>query len=184
MKKLVVAAAAIVLLMPMVAMGADIALSHSEDLGCGACHSAHIVTADFVAGAPLWGREITVVSLLAYNNGAGTVRGVVTPGTPDGDSKLCMSCHDGITDTASSGIGTTKALGQVDTATTHPISFTYPTGAGSEAYNVSVTDGVVLVGPLTDQVECSSCHDIHANPNPSALRNADAADLCKGCHIK
>ena len=190
MKKLVVVVA-IVLLLPVLAMGADISASHSADFGCGACHSAHVkVTAAAGSGAPLWGRTLTTETLLAYNGGD-TAKDVVTPGAPAGDSKMCMSCHDGVSNAGTTGnqVGTTKADGKVDTNVTHPISFQYPTNA---AYRVPVS-GVVnsiaqLVGSSDDQVECSTCHDIHDQTNNEnyALRvsEANTENLCKACHLK
>ncbi|MHC4212827.1 MAG: hypothetical protein ACYSWP_05555, partial [Planctomycetota bacterium] len=123
MKKVIVLLAVLAMVGP--AMAADISASHSEDFGCGACHSAHNkvslavggkITEDLTGAVPLWGRTITTETLKAYGQGTGTagstVRGDVTPGTPQDESALCMSCHDGATNTGTTGHKITKANGK------------------------------------------------------------------------
>lgn len=177
----------VAMLLPVAAM-ADISASHSADFGCGSCHSAHNKTS-VAAGssAPLWGRTLTTETFTAYNGGS-TVNDDITPGTPTGDSLMCMSCHDAVSNTSGGGAVTSgKANGEVDTNTTHPISFVY-TGAvdtGNFRAGGSLTNGVVLKGTGSDRVECSSCHDIHGDyaGTEYSLRNS-AENVCLGCHLK
>ena len=192
----------IVLLAVLSIMGgwamAAITDSHSEDFGCGACHSAHgSVDPCTTTTVPLWGLTVTTELLKAYGDGT-TIRGV-TPGAPSNESALCMSCHDGATNTSGTGaiIGTTDANdGYVNTLTGHPISFTYSDSNDTNFENDPVDGGSGSIAILYDgRVECSSCHDIHGGTNPNnsqpyALRgglatNDDAEDhICKSCHIR
>lgn len=181
MKKMAILA--IVLLMPVSVMAANIADSHSQDFGCGACHSAHGSVAPATgSAAPLWGRALTTETLVAYEGGSAL--DVITPGVPAGDSKMCMSCHDGVSNTSGTGaVGSTKDDGKVDTNKSHPISFQYDTMGGD--FNSEPTSPVKLVGSSSDQVECSSCHDIHgASLGSPALITATTTALCNACHVK
>lgn len=181
MKKMAILA--IVLLMPVSAMAADINNSHSQDFGCGACHSAHGSVAPATgSAAPLWGRALTSENLIAYEGGSALDE--ITPGVPAGDSKMCMSCHDGASNLSGTGaVGTDKVDGKVDTNKSHPISFQYATLSGD--FNATPTSPVKLVGTTNDQVECSSCHDIHgASLGSPALIAATAEAVCNACHIK
>ncbi len=208
MKKVIIAMAVLAIAVP--AMAADISASHSEDFGCGACHSAHVTVPLTIAGAikedlsgvvPLWGRTVTTETLKAYGQGTtgagSTIRGEITPGAPTNESALCMSCHDGATNTAGVGhgiSGTVKADGYVDTNAGHPISFdydgaTFTSGRFNEPPIASGTSTAVLEN---GRVECTSCHDIHGtNLNSAnfairatALTAASDENICKSCHLK
>jgi predicted CXXCH cytochrome family protein len=161
---------------------------------CLPCHTPH--NASVIADAPLWNHQMTTSSFTLY--ASGTLN--ATMGQPDGSSKLCLSCHDGVVAVENFGgvtTGTTfvAAASLVGTNLTgeHPISFTYNTA-------LSTTDGG-LYDPSTrpalggtiktkmlisDKMQCSSCHDVHNGSGVSKLlvmSNTNSA-LCLTCHNK
>jgi hypothetical protein len=108
---------------------------------CSPCHQAHHTDENQVA--PLWAHATSSSTFTPYDNrpgqsapGTGTMN--ATPGTPDGPSLACLSCHDGSL-ALNQGIDgpLTNSLDQTlhfidadiqigpDLHTTHPISFTY-----------------------------------------------------------
>ena len=212
MKKVIVLLA-VLAMVGSVSMAATLTASHSEDFGCGACHSAHVKVnpndAANVTGVsvPLWGRTITTETLVGYDaNDSGTLNTtnhLIVPGTPKNESLLCMSCHDGVTNNASGEAheidSTTNGVdGYVDTSIGHPISFAYATAGANANYNSTLeTNDNVVAKLYQGNVECSTCHDIHgSNPNSTpgvdyAIRNANASAstnpteaICLSCHIR
>jgi len=115
---------------------------------CIVCHAPHNNDATLV---PLWNHTTTVQTFTAYT---GYKLGF-TVGQPDGTSKMCLSCHDGVTALNSYGMGgstpglqdsitvasggvtapRTLLLGAISTRSTlgtdltksHPVSFSYAT---------------------------------------------------------
>jgi predicted CXXCH cytochrome family protein len=124
---------------------------------------------------------------------------VSTAGQPEGPSKMCLSCHDGVTALDSyggmSGTGTVitgaAAMGS-DLSNDHPIGIEYPNNPAE--YNASASfspginngSGVRLVSINgTDRVECTSCHNVHNNGLGNFLRvPIQESYLCLQCHIK
>ena len=66
------------------------ALAHSDLFGCNGCHTPH--NADTLPGVPLWNGSDTTTTFVMYSSHS--FQGVID-GQPSGDSKLCLSCHDG-----------------------------------------------------------------------------------------
>jgi len=165
----------------------------SGDTGCQVCHTPHGATTS-VTDAPLWGHAVTAENFTVYSSStldAGPL------GQPDGISKLCLSCHDGVTAITGTTLMTgDKAIGlgtEGSLANDHPISFTYdatlattdgdlwdptsqPSGLGS------TIDADLL---FSHKLQCASCHDVHDNSNDPFLRmsNTESA-LCLTCHNK
>ncbi len=165
---------------------------------CQVCHTPHGAVTGLTA--PLWNHEVTTATFTLYTN-------VVSPSfdatasQPAGASKLCLSCHDGTvamdnfggqtggTDFISGG----ELLG-TDLSNEHPVSFTYddalattdgglflPSTANSGLGGTIAAD--LLLG---NQVQCSSCHDVHNASGIGNLlvkTNAGSA-LCLTCHNK
>jgi len=173
---------------------------------CVVCHTPHnAISPD---DGPLWNRDVSLTSFTLYDDTPPP--GSDLQGTnftnPSGVSRLCLSCHDGTIaidafggQTSGGGafmddINPAANLGDVvagtgDLSNDHPVSFTFPAGLDAELY--AVTDGKVngvmpLFGAGQDQVECASCHDVHAtNTYDQLLRvDNDGSDLCLTCHIK
>jgi predicted CXXCH cytochrome family protein len=119
---------------------------------------------------------------------------------PDGQSKLCLSCHDGTVAVDNFGgttTGTTfvtgNALLDTNLGNDHPISFTYNSAlatldGGLEDPSTatsglgSTIDADMLFG---GSLECASCHDVHDNTIAPFLRVSNSGSaLCLTCHIK
>lgn len=156
---------------------------------CVFCHTPHSASAK----GPLWNRPDVTTSFPLYNSATlviddpGVVgdSGYTDDGSvtyPNGASRLCLSCHDGVTAvnvvlsqttpiemTGVAGAASLADLGStaiVDLATSHPVSFTY---------NPTVRDAILAQKPgeyqlpllpdvpLDDQsrMQCTTCHDPH-----------------------
>jgi predicted CXXCH cytochrome family protein len=157
---------------------------------CEFCHTPH-------TGVPqraLWNREDSGVVYTPYRSS--TLKATV--GQPTGASKLCLSCHDG-----------TVALGRVrnrsvqpavraaaqrllrgpanlgtDLSDDHPISFRYDSALAAAAGELRQPPqaGPVHLDPA-GELQCTSCHDPHSDPNGKFLVvNNAASALCLKCH--
>lgn len=176
-----------------------------EDM-CTVCHNAHTPG----IGQPLWFHKLaTTATYTVYSNSTMDA----TPGQPTGNSKLCLSCHDGTVGIDQYGWGGVYApadptytvphpMGD-DLSTDHPIAFTYDAALAAAdgflfdptATNVTLTDfnARAVTGTITDlllddggSMECSSCHDVHNKYNlPHSLNVPKTGDaICVTCHAK
>ncbi|MEN8191398.1 MAG: cytochrome c3 family protein [Bacteroidota bacterium] len=153
---------------------------------CKVCHTPHNANME-IPNSPLWNHEITQATYELYNSP--TIDAAI--GQPNGDSKLCLSCHDGTVAYDSFGGNTgTKYLSWdwqmgnigVDLTHEHPISFTYNTAlaeADGELADPSSTPsglGGTIAEDMLDngQMQCSTCHDVHVERK--------TVDGCNGCH--
>ncbi|UCG55984.1 MAG: cytochrome c3 family protein [Phycisphaerales bacterium] len=165
---------------------------------CAPCHTPH--DADIsVAGAPLWNHELTTQIFNLYSSP--TFNAGSSIGQPTGPSKLCLSCHDGTValDNFGGFVGGTTAISPLlslgtDLSSSHPISFTYDSalvandkGLFDPATTASGLGDTIANDMLyQDNVECSSCHDVHSETGLAFLlvkSNAGSA-LCLTCHDK
>jgi predicted CXXCH cytochrome family protein len=157
---------------------------------CLPCHTPHNA---LLAGEDnvLWNHAETAETFIMYSSSAGQ---------PEGPSKMCLSCHDGVTaiDNYGGNGGTgivitgSAALG-TDLSDDHPIGIEYPTSSPSDYNDPSTFDpgigggeGVHLVeiGGL-ERVECTSCHNVHNNGLGNFLLvPIQESYLCLQCHIK
>ena len=168
---------------------------------CAYCHTPHGAYWNVGAGitndfqAPLWDHQTTVSSFVMYTDPFGTIDATDLPtGTtqlPDGVSKACMSCHDGIVAVdAYHQVAGTKVIATTDTANLgtdlsndHPVSFSYGPAAANDAELQPIGNVGDLL--LNNKVECGSCHDVHNAGFGSFLVQTNVASaLCKRCHIK
>jgi predicted CXXCH cytochrome family protein len=166
---------------------------------CIVCHTPH--NAVTLPQAPLWNHMLSSVSTYTLYDNSISATFNATTAQPNGASKLCLSCHDGTIALDNFGTvttGTNYILGINNLGTglsnDHPISFTYNAA-------LATTDGG-LFNPVTqlsglggtiqndlliaNQMQCSSCHDVHNKYNQShllKLNNAGSA-LCLTCHDK
>jgi len=177
---------------------------------CLPCHTPHHAD-NTVADAPLWNHEVTAVA--AYTLYSSSTMNAIDLGQPNGNSKLCLSCHDGTVAVDSYGgltgtvniatfdNGGTQPVGyafvDTDLSDDHPISFTYDdalAGSDGELHTPSNTAaiGVGAGGTINAEMlfagkmECASCHDVHngaGNDNLLVLNNTGSA-LCLTCHSK
>jgi hypothetical protein len=181
---------------------------------CVFCHTPHRSSGE---GA-LWNRVATTKTFLHYSSTTlriddPAMRTVTEYGQPNGSSRLCLSCHDGVTALAAVfttplGItnqlqftnirtGTTNAsvaIGYETYSSHHPVSFKYDANVRSllNAYN-----GVEFTHINTDEVkldkkmrmQCTTCHDPHQDKSepPSPLSpfwtTTTYQKVCDSCHL-
>lgn len=162
---------------------------------CIVCHTPH--NADTaVAGAPLWNHAVTSSTFTLYSSPTFDGGPAVQPA---GQSRLCLSCHDGTVaiDSFGGATGTVFLTGGANLGTDlsgdHPISFAYDAAlatADGGLYNPA-TQNSGLGGTITndllfaDSLECASCHDVHDDTFDPFLRIANnGSNLCLTCHNK
>jgi len=165
---------------------------------CITCHTPHDSDIS-VTNAPLWNHEVTAE--LAYTLYASTTLNA-TLGQPLGNSKLCLSCHDGTVALDSYGgatgvttIGTGGLIG-TNLSTEHPISFDYDAAQaldlGIRVSTSTVSMPVSGTGTIAadllfgGQMECATCHDVHNGEGIAKLLRVDNTGslLCLTCHNK
>ena len=165
---------------------------------CLPCHVPH--NASVGAGGEsmvLWnhaitGESFTMYAAFAVDRPDRDQDSDVLLGSP---SKLCLSCHDGVTaldsyggTTGSTTIGAVDANLGTDLRNDHPIGIQYPSDYATYGYKDPSTLAPVRLidwGSKTDRVECSSCHEPHDDTNTPFLRMNNAASaLCLKCHDK
>ncbi len=156
---------------------------------CVFCHTPHGADGE----APLWNRYETTTTFSLYPSG-GSMQS--TPSQPNGSSRVCLSCHDGMTaiglvrselfeipmygvtpqgvlTSGGSNLGTSLS-------DDHPVSF-IPSLDDLEIIIPSQGSGVTM--DETGQVQCNSCHDPHNNTHGNFLVMENAASsLCRACH--
>lgn len=169
----------------------DLSANTGDGQLCVVCHTPHNGATGIAA--PLWNHAVTAQNFTMYTS---TTLNATMPADgvfPDGISKLCLSCHDGVTGVLDFG-GTTGTAGMTGSAAVgtdltndHPVSFTYDTAlstADGELYDPATTPAVATL-LFGGNVECASCHDVHDDTNSPFLRmsNANSA-LCLTCHNK
>lgn len=125
---------------------------------------------------------------------------------PNGASKLCLSCHDGVT---AMGIlanneeidmttpPTLSANFDIDLSISHPISFVYTT-AVRDYLNTLVPGSYTLTAAAyldgDSRVQCTSCHQPHQDTRGigtnlpfwrvgTGNRATDYAPVCVSCHV-
>lgn len=161
---------------------------------CVFCHTPH----GAVAQTALWNREdpdtmgaFPLYSSATLNIDDPAIVGISeydTTDYPNGASRMCLSCHDGVTSIGTvingSAIGMTFdtlnafGSGTIDLATSHPISFVYNAavrdavnaaelaggGTGTE-YQLSANGKVKTeIGADTKpRMQCTTCHDPHSD---------------------
>jgi len=186
----------------------DFSSSNADQQICVNCHTPH--NSDItVATAPLWNHDLTSGPFQPYTSPTMNA----TPGDPTGSSLLCLSCHDGTVaiDSFGGNVGGDFMLPSdehyigTDLRDDHPISFTYDTalanadpglndpsattttiGLGGDKTNTGLVSDLMLPA---DQVQCSSCHDVHNGFVPPAeasllLITKQNSSICLTCHNK
>lgn len=165
--------------------------AQAETEVCVFCHTPHGGSGD----APLWNRARPAAAL-PFGAGEGPV---------GGSSLLCLSCHDGTLALGSvrsrSDQIAMRGSGRLETAPdgalagdgSHPVSIPMgglgATGSGRPGLlRPAPVDRPWLTDP-TGAVQCSSCHDPHADDNhqpgrvPRFWRDLSVAETCERCHL-
>ncbi len=210
-----VGAAALTSLLGMAGVQAASIVNSNHDLTTGAitdvcvfCHTPHNTAAPATLPVPLWNRN--AADTATFTMYSSTSLDMVIASQPQGVSAACLSCHDGVTAYDSlinqSGIVLPDVMGATDTKAVgrsgdlsddHPISITYSvgTGTGQDPEFIAASVGHVGALPLFraagvttgdgDQVECSTCHNVHDPAIDPFLRISNSASaLCTTCHVK
>jgi len=160
---------------------------------CIFCHTSH--TAGISVGNPLWNREESHVEYILYESS--TLYSI--PGQPDGDSKLCLSCHDGtislghvrnrrrefsMKNTVSGKIpeGNRANFG-VNLSDDHPVSFDSRGAVSASPDLVDPSGGDPVRYDKSGKIQCTSCHDPHKQEIKGFLvKTVLNGSLCKTCH--
>jgi predicted CXXCH cytochrome family protein len=173
---------------------------------CVACHTPH-KSDTTVTDAPLWNHKLSTATYTLYSSP--TMTASITQ--PGGNSKLCLSCHDGTVAVNSFGgtTGTTMISAANNLGTnlkaSHPIGFTYDTALATAdgslfdpaAKSVTIGSGTqTRTGTISSmllyggKMECDSCHDVHntftVGAAGSGLVKVDpsGSKICLACHNK
>ncbi len=158
---------------------------------CLPCHTPHNALLSGEENV-LWNHAETGETFIMYSTDPGV-------GQPEGPSKMCLSCHDGVTaiDNYGGNGGTgivitgSAAIG-TDLSNDHPIGIEYPTDRPAE-FNLPPFDPGINNGPgvhlveidATERVECTSCHNVHNNGLGRFLAvPLQESYICLQCHIK
>lgn len=171
---------------------AVMAIAHSDLFGCNGCHTPH--NAEALPGVPLWNGSETTLTFTMYTSD--TFQGIMD-GQPSGDSKLCLSCHDGANPDFA-WMNPEHTFEPDELAKSHPISFVYDSalavvdGALRDPSEASTLGGTIMEDLLDPEskLQCSSCHDVHSSGvGESLLRGYNygpqhGPELCRMCHIK
>ncbi len=159
---------------------------------CLPCHTPHNADTS-VAQAPLWNHDASTATYTLYSSPTLDA----TLKQPTGNSKLCLSCHDGTVavDSFSGLTGNIYIDGGALIGTNlqdhHPVSFTYNAAlAVKDGELADPTTAVTSLGGTIDtdllfnaQVECASCHDVHDKAGNSDLLVISEPALCRTCHV-
>ncbi len=167
---------------------------------CIFCHTPH--NANVVNQAPLWNRKFSSQTFSRYSSHTLQIRvnpaisssAQYTAGTqPDGSSKLCLSCHDGVSKLgevirggpiamAVSGGDVITGLASFNPSTNkmktghHPVSFVYNGTVQQAISSARVTLGFQLPTAVpqvkldkNQKMQCTTCHNPHQNQSDDDL---------------
>ena len=181
---------------------------------CIFCHTPH----NSAAQTALWNRVATQKATPFGHYSSTTLRiddpsikGTSLYGEPNGVSRLCLSCHDGVTALGAVLTGsqidfpaTKDKANALDMATHHPVSFVYNQAVlnyikqdatkNTQGYQIPATNNAANVRlDRQGRMQCTSCHDPHQNQSddnvvtpfwvtgPVGGDNAHDS-VCKTCH--
>lgn len=176
---------------------------------CSFCHTPHASNTSVTAFAPLWNRTATDgASLVKYTSSTAETATKNATGLAGSDAVLCLSCHDGasmgggLTNNPNVLTGAVAVNAQIsgaanlgtDLSNDHPVGFDY-SAVNTADSNVKDVAGVASAsnnkvkfftsGANTNQMWCSSCHDVHDNTNkPFLVMDNAGSALCLACHNK
>jgi predicted CXXCH cytochrome family protein len=170
---------------------------------CLPCHAPRYTK---TLPAPLWNHDLPTQTYITYGKTHTPAMDAELSNQPDGISKICLSCHDGIIALETygrNGHGAAYPFGKDLIGTirsnNHPISFIYDTARAikeRDLYDPSTklsgltgSTGTISADMLfLNRMECSSCHDVHntkAVPGTKLLVKDNAGSaLCLTCHNK
>jgi predicted CXXCH cytochrome family protein len=182
---------------------------------CVFCHTPHNSSTD----GPLWGRQNTTVTFFKHFSSSSlvidnpTVTTFSEYGQPNGSSRLCLSCHDGVT-ALSALIGDKPVIKFLDArnnitsedvhlpyqtfSSHHPVSFKYTdvviTKLGSglapndNGYSLPLANSPVKLDK-EDRMQCTTCHNPHQDQSNTQSSQTpfwvgkDLGEVCYACHV-
>jgi len=179
--------------------------STNQDQICIFCHTPHFAS---TTQTPLWNRTNSAGPFDTY--WSTTIDAYTQANTPEvsGVSKLCLSCHDGVTAlnsllyNGSMGAPTMANNDSLITGTAdlddgangltndHPVSFAYADAiTGGDGELVASASLPAWALDETGKVQCSSCHDVHKYGSDTAHQpflnySKQGSALCLQCHVK
>ena len=164
---------------------------------CVFCHTPHRSSSE----GPLWNRKATTVSFFKHFSSPSlaiddsSVRDFSEYGQPNGSTRLCLSCHDGVTalgavfttpmadanvaisfvDIKGGRSGTNVALAYQTFSSHHPVSFKYNATVRSILTSPPYSRAYHYLPPATggarldkqERVQCTTCHDPHQDQSDS-----------------
>jgi predicted CXXCH cytochrome family protein len=160
---------------------------------CAYCHTPHAADAT-ISEAPLWDHALSTKVYTTVYSSITMDEAMDTDVATWGISRLCLSCHDGVTGVDSYG-GSTGTNTMQNTGTWNTVGANYQGLDISQEHPVSIppTDAQVRNSPTAAEtkyfggnVECASCHDVHdqsGQANLLVMNNASSA-MCLSCHVK
>ncbi len=157
---------------------------------CSYCHAPHNV----LANTPLWNQTLSNNEYTLYPNSTSTPS---TPTTVGAASLRCLSCHDG-----SIGVGRTVAIGTLQMTGmlrsnlgaqlegSHPFSMQPQLKDDATLVSTLVSSHTTndkAVSLVDNNIECSTCHDVHnqykdRNSPKFLVRDNARGSLCFACH--
>lgn len=160
---------------------------------CIACHVPHGASSN--VDAPLWDRSNSTQTFIPYTSV--TMKAAV--GQPDGNSKLCLSCHDGTVamDSFNGLMGSVFIQNPIgpnllngDGHWPHPVSIVYDSNLSAVDTRINDPSGTFTALGNTiqqdllknDKLQCSSCHDVHNAKGLPTLLKITENQLCITCH--
>jgi hypothetical protein len=166
-------------------------------LGCTFCHAPH----SGIGGVtPLWNQTLSSQTYTPYTSTTYKQQGSAQPALGK-SSSLCLSCHDGtvaIGQTAAYGkISVSGSLNNQDVLGTnlsgsHPFSLVLPIKDSPDLVATLASQGVTAdptraVRLINGNVECTSCHNPHAQAIDPIAQNFLVGDssngkMCLACH--
>ena len=173
-------------------------VNDGTDQICIFCHTPHSATPDSplwsrpdpaTSTFPIYGNPLVIAGSRGSNPSGQTSRSQYNTADvyPNGASRMCLSCHDGVTaigllndSTTINMLGPTTLSGYnsaINLATSHPISFVYVAGvvADLEAYYgpgsyilPSTIDAIDTPLDGHSRMQCTTCHDPHEDTRAGA----------------
>lgn len=170
---------------------------------CIFCHTPH--GANVEGSAPLWNRAFSALTFSRYSSSTLQIRvnssarssagydGSAPAWKPDGSSKLCLSCHDGVATNSLGAVlrggpiamdpaggdfissNTTVSWASFNPSTNkmklghHPVSFTFDATVRDNINAGRLPTSQVTLPSLTQvklkngKMQCTTCHDAHQN---------------------
>lgn len=169
---------------------------------CIFCHTPHHASSE----GPLWNRNASARTFKNFSSATliiddAAMKDFADYGQPTGSSRLCLSCHDGVT--AIGALFSTPgnipmfndkdSIGYETYSSHHPVSFKYNLSVIGELNKIKPVEfkwdnskGVKL--DKADRVQCTSCHDPHQDKSdvadsthPFWVTN-NYQNVCMSCH--